>query len=364
MATIHIPIESLAVPKRWRVGRVYLRPAGWLKQYTDSYQPKTQADKKWHDSASEWLGANETVTAEFRTRRRKWPSALYDEAVENTRDSVALLLVYKHLRHPNAAVDIQNFGVAADVSAGSITSVVTLGRRNVGQFGRHRGSVGTWTFITDDVDEYFADHRMSYLDRCLTTPKDDRDGMQKRFVLALRLRSLAVSVLHDVMRVALLATALEVLVGSDRVQGVEPRVENLKMAQRAAWLICGQPGQPYPTRSPCPLLRATSGGALARAVASAHSQGKQVVCLRFDQVYAGLMADRNEALHGGTIDIGRDALWWHVDTLDLVLLYLVEWVLARRGASMTHLDAELDSYKARPAAAHAARGGRGRRSKP
>ena len=215
IASIHVPIESLNVPKKWRVGCVYMRPAGWLRRYTAAHVPLSDDARKWHEFGLSMIADDEYATAEFRTRKRKWPQALYDEAVEAARDAAALLLLYKRARHPRAPIGIQDFGVAGDLGAGSISSVVTLGRRIVGTYGRRRGNLATWAFSRDDVDAYSLDARFSYLDECIRIPSSQRDTMQSRFALALRTAALGVTTMHAPMQTANLATTLEVLLGSD-----------------------------------------------------------------------------------------------------------------------------------------------------
>ena len=241
-AVIHIPVVQLNVPSAWRVGRVTFQPGGWLASHT---QPEPASGdeplKVFLQHARKGIEEHHTSTAWVRVR---WPEKntqpKVDAAVEDVRDSVAVLRLYQHARYPTMNTDVQQFGVHGDIGATMQTYAVTQGERILAHGMHWLGVIGNWDFTAADVRAFRADERFRYLDATLRTRPGSRNEFQKRVLTAVRTLALATPMLREQLRVVMLATALEALLAADVQPGgrSEPG-EFFRISQRASYLLCG-----------------------------------------------------------------------------------------------------------------------------
>jgi hypothetical protein len=341
-----MPVVQLKVLQACRVGRVTFRPAGWLASHANLNGADSDlATAQFLEWAREGIEGHSASTAEVRVR---WPEKAtqptIDAAVENVRDSIAVLLLYQHARYPTLNRDVQQFGVHGDIGATAWRFTVTDGRRVLVAGHHWLGVIGDWEFTRDDLRAFKSDPRFAYLDRALRTPPRRRTEFQRRAITAVRTCSLATPMLREQLRVVLLATALEALLSAEAAPGArrEPG-EFFRIAQRASYLFCGEPDHRYPSRPPCPYLHAKTERALIRALEDRANRGEQPVCSYFWHVF-DLLKDRNEALHIARERFGHRRVSWHAINTEKVILYALDWVNARGAQELSELQVEFDAF--------------------
>ena len=228
-AIIHVPVVQLNVPAAWRVGRVTFQPGGWLAGHT---QPEPAGDdepmKAFLKLARKGIEEHQTSTAAVRVR---WPEKntqpTLDAAVDDVRDSVAVLRLYQHARYPMMNTDIQQFGIHGDIGATVQTYAVTQGERILAHGVHWLGVIGNWEFTSADVRDFRADPRFRYLDATLRTPPSRRSEFQRRVLTAVRTLGFATPMVREQLRVVLLATALEALLGGRCPAGWKKRTRRI-----------------------------------------------------------------------------------------------------------------------------------------
>lgn len=341
-AIIHVPVVQLNVPAAWRVGRVTFQPGGWLAGHT---QPEPAGDdepmKAFLKLARKGIEEHQTSTAAVRVR---WPEKntqpTLDAAVDDVRDSVAVLRLYQHARYPMMNTDIQQFGIHGDIGATVQTYAVTQGERILAHGVHWLGVIGNWEFTSADVRDFRADPRFRYLDATLRTPPSRRSEFQRRVLTAVRTLGFATPMVREQLRVVLLATALEALLAADVQPGGRSELgEFFRITQRAAYLLCGEPDQRYPSRPPCPYLHAQTLPALRHALDDRVKRGERPACSYFWHIF-DLFDDRNSALHRTREHFDRSRLSWHRIYTEKVILYAVEWANAHSGVGLASLQAE------------------------
>jgi hypothetical protein len=341
-----MPVVQLKVPQAWRVGRVTFRAPGWLASHANLNATDSDlATVQFLEWAREGIEGHSASTAEVRVR---WPEKetqpTIDAAVENVRDSIAVLLLYQHARYPTLNRDVQQFGVHGDVGATAWRFTVTDGGRVLVAGHHWLGIIGDWEFSRDDVRAYRTDPRFAYLDRALRTPPLRRTELQRRALMAVRSCSLATPMLREQLRVVLLATALEALLSAELSPGGRhERGEFFRIAQRASYLICGEPDHRYPSRPPCPYLHAKSERALTKALEDRAKRGEQPVCSAFWHVF-DLLQDRNDALHSARERFGHRRVSWHAISTEQVILYALGWASVTGAKALSELQAEFDGF--------------------
>jgi hypothetical protein len=258
------------------------------------------------------------------------------------RDALAVLRLYKRARYPVLPTQVQEFGLHGDIGSALQWTTVTRGRTIIGTGARWLGIIGDWTFNLADAHEFRADRRFAYLDGALRRPLRQTE-LQRRALTALRVRAMS-TMLRPQLQVILLATALEALLATEVGAGEHrARGEFYRIAQRASYLICGEPDQRYPKRRPCFYLEAKTEAAMHRAFKDRALHGEDPRCSAFGHVF-GLMKDRNEALHTARESFEPSVLSWHGITTDQVILYALDWATCRRARTIAQLDAELDAF--------------------
>ena len=98
------------------------------------------------------------------------------------------------------------------------------------------GNVGQWTFTVDDVDAFRDDARFAFLDDALRA--SDLTDFQARTITAIRTFALSRLVVRPALRVVLLATTIEALLG-DPYQVRRAGTGAHQLARRAAFAGCG-----------------------------------------------------------------------------------------------------------------------------
>ena len=341
-AMLHIPVVQLKTPRAWRVGRVTFKPAGWLAGYCrPGLESSPASNRPFLEDAQKGIEEHSASTAAVRVR---WPGhnadPVLDAAIEDVRDALAVLLLFQHWRHPQLNTDLQQFGVHGDVG-GAIQRYTVTDRRRVQAWGiRHVGIFGNWEFSKADADVFATDHRFRYIDNALRA-RGQRTELQRRVLTAIRALGLASTTPRPQVKVVLLATAVEALVSPDNP--LDLRGEYLRIAQRAAYLVCGEPDHRYPSRPPCFYLQTTSLRALKNVLEDRQTQGKPSECSTFRHYY-GLLNDRNDALHKAKERFDRSRVYWHARYAETLVLYLVEWAIAHPSAGLGDLLAEIDAF--------------------
>jgi hypothetical protein len=350
-ARVHVQVVQLDVPERFRVGRVEFWPAGELADLTSEppYPAGTPGNAFWsasHEGVLDHKGATAAVSV-------RWdPEAadrIREEAVDQVRDAIAVLRLYKRARYPLENRSVQDFGLAGEIGNVVEWLIVTEGRRTVSTQARLVGVVGDWKFSSRDVQEYPTDRRFAYLDRVLRTPIGRRLEFQRRSLTALRVLALSSAMLRPQLQIILLATALEALLASEEGKDAHrPFGEFLRVAQRAAYLTCGQPDDGYPGRRPCFYLEAKDRPAMWRQFHDRAKMGEDPRCSAFGHAF-DLLEDRNRALHEAKDTFDSRALMWHAITADDVFLRTLEWISEHAGRGLAQLDSEFQAFVRGPA---------------
>lgn len=143
--SVHMPVLNLLVPRLWRVGRVTFRPRGWLRRRIAKLGEGTEGTERWfYDDAlvplREWRWATAEVTMPTDARG----AADFYASRDAIRDAIAVLRLYQRAVAPLHDMDIQTFGLVADIGSDLAYSWQTTGDR-LSQYGRNMlGVLGEW----------------------------------------------------------------------------------------------------------------------------------------------------------------------------------------------------------------------------
>jgi hypothetical protein len=234
-------VENLIVPRTWRVGRARIRPAGELLRRIDARMgPKPSKTQKWlARERQQELGSSKWATIEVPILTPGHiENAAIDGARDVARDTIAVLRFFQRRLVPYFSLEIQTFGLGADIGGVIESRWVTdrTGKYAAGGWQQH-GIAGSWTFTPAHLRTYRADPRFVYLDAALRARNPD--DWQGRFLTTLRTMNIATIRERPSIRIMLFATALEALLGDtfqaggrDRRQGWEPNCD-LVCSERA-----------------------------------------------------------------------------------------------------------------------------------
>jgi hypothetical protein len=321
---MNFEVLYLEIPASWQVGQSTLRPAGWLR---DRLEPRPE---HWPDVFFEPLEEATWPTIEVPILNLG-DTDMIGLARNVARDSLAVLDLYRRARMPLVPIDNVGFGLAVDVYSGREYRWITdaagaLGQTSAGRY----GSVGTWTFAQEDIDAFREDPRFAYLDDALRS--DDPTDWQARTVTAIRTFALSRLVGRSALRIALLATALEALLGDKYTEGGTGTGAH-QLARRASFVVCGA-GTPAgihgPARPACPYLVAEKGETLTKMLRERQARGEPTFCSAYWEI-RDLSRDRGNALHGARLDFGPIART-HDRVVRSVILGVLDWI-TQRGAT-------------------------------
>lgn len=356
--TVHLLVENLQVPSTWRVGDVVFRPVGWLRErvemdsrardvpiFRQDFALPPLRETKWSSAAVTWYqpAASGNYNVSMQVARNA------------TRDAIGVLRLLQRARYPLAPRNVQVFGLPDEV--GSVLEyhwVEDTGGRFIGVGGQWRGSIGGWEFSRADIHAYRRDARFWYLNSALLS--GTAVGWQQRLMTAMRTVAVATTSLRPSLRIVLLATALEALLGEEFVGGwrfdeqgkaIKPPQANAHtIGQRAAYLACIEPdGVRHHPRTPaCLHLSSASQTKLREELYARQRGGDFRVCSAYEAV-AALFEDRNAALHGASDSFTEGEAVDHEVTVDGVLLAALGWVV---DSGATDIDVLADEIAALP----------------
>ena len=347
----HFPVLYLHVPQPWVVGEVEFAPAGTLVRALE-----TARDAADGETAREFLGLLADRASATTCATASTCAATATEAAETIRDSIAVLRLYQRARHRRINFDRQTFGLPGDIGSALVDHWETQGDRFVRGGAMRLWNLGDFTFPITDPRAFPSDARFVYLDQALRKPEPQRTDFEGRFMKALRFLNQANAMVEDPIRVVLLATALELLLGDEPMQGRSHRV-----ARRAAYLTCrDEPGLPRhgPSRPACFYLRSTSTSEVVAEMERLKAAGQPNVCSFYLDIDE-LSGDRNAVLHEAA---GADLLGErsrHETHVDEIILATLEWVSATGTHGLPDLDAEIAAAGGAPVP-RSMRRGRGR----
>lgn len=335
---VHLQVPYLEVPIRWRVGDAVFWPGGMLRRRLLrrgqlSSGPWEHILKPLVDER--WATVRVMVCTEHNDGRIE-ATPVVAAARGAMRDAVAVLSLFARARVPRFDTSDQRFGLALDVASVREDSWVTdpPGRWRASGSRRH-GTLGAWTFTTEDIEAYRRDDRFNLLDSLLRS--DDRTPWQRRLLAALRTWSIANTTYRPATRLVLAATTLEALFGDD-YQPRKAATGGHQLARRGAFLWCGaESGNPHgPGRPACPFLVAAGQGDLDRRLATSGA-----VCDYYGELRSIIEA-RNAALHGARDDFPERAARAAEYAVEQLLLLTIAWVAETGGSAFGEYLAAID----------------------
>ena len=214
--SVHMPVLNLLVPRLWRVGRVTFRPRGWLRRRVAKLGEGAEGTRRWfYDEAQVPLREWRWATAEVTMPTDAHGAADFDASRDAIRDAIAVLRLYQRAVVPLDHMDIQTFGLVADIGSDLAYSWQTTGDR-LARYGRNMlGVLGEWAFTRAHVDAFLTRPAFAYLDAALRIDEVTRTAWQRRAIASIRALNVATAMLRQPLRVTLQAVALEALLGDD-----------------------------------------------------------------------------------------------------------------------------------------------------
>jgi hypothetical protein len=336
----HIGVYALQVAKRWRVGNATFYPAGWLRRQVESV-----ARRRWEDHGDDAHLAWELEQIEKQFADIKWATSsavAIDPAAarDQIRNSVGLLRLYERRLAPVMNMDHQTFGLAPEIGYTVVHHVTISGGRIPLQGETVLGipPIG-WTFTRAQIDRFSREAEYAYLDQAIRTPEAERTDLQKRVTTALRFLSLATAMLPESVRVVLIATGYEELLGDP-----SPEQRRTLMSRRAAYLTCGLRFRPTywsGNREACFLLWAKTNKAVRAAEAAALRAGGNPYCSWYEGV-GDLFNNRNAVLHDRVEELRRTAAVHFEAQTDEAICSLAAWAAQTGSKSISDLDDAID----------------------
>jgi hypothetical protein len=324
---MHFLVPYLEIPASWQVGEAILEPAGVFRE-----QLRATERSSWPpDSFFEPIDEPTWPTISVPIPNIGGADAL-PLARNMARDSLAVLDLYRRARLPHAPMDRQSFGLALDVLSAAEHRWITdstgaLAQTSAGRY----GTLGQWTFTSDDIDAFRNDARFAYLDDALRA-REPTD-FEARTVSAIRTYALSRLMVRSALRVVLLATGIEALVGDPYEEGGSGTGGH-QLARRAAFAGCGfgaDIGRHGPGRAACDYLIATTYKELGKMLDARRARGEPAMCSFYWDVRR-LSADRGHALHGARLDFPAEDVRKHEWVVRSVILSVLAWI-TEKGAT-------------------------------
>ncbi|HEX2469531.1 MAG TPA: hypothetical protein VHK05_02985 [Candidatus Limnocylindrales bacterium] len=247
---------------------------------------------------------------------------ILERAREGARDVIAVLRLFQRSRF---VLDLERevFGLVEEVPSYSDTGWLTHSARLLFVSGRRLGTLGPFEFGPADLRAFRSDLRFRYLAAALATPS--RNDLQRRVLQGVRLVHAAQEAFRPGTRVALYATAIEVMLGRKNEVGSH------RFLKRVAFIQCVE-GMPRHSdvRPACVYLTAPSGD----DVETLKQQARQY-CWAYElpkDVYKA----RNSALHRGREDFPH--LRRYLNRVDELILSTVDWIKETGATTLAELD--------------------------
>lgn len=332
---MHFLVPYLDIPGDWRVGEATLEPAGRFGE-----RVRAARLPSWPPAFLEPLDDPTWPTISVPIPRIGDEDALL-LARNVARDSLAVLDLYRRARLPRAPMDHQSFGLAIDVNSKAEHRWITdstgaLAQTNAGRY----GTLGWWTFTQGDIDAFRDDPRFAFLDDALRA--GEPTDLEARMVSAIRAFALSRLVGRPALRVVLMATAIEALVG-DPYQEAQSGTGAHQLARRAAFAGCGYQadvGRHGPGRTACEYLIATTGKKLTGMLNARRARGEGGTC-SFYWDARRLSVDRGDALHGARFDFLAKDVRMHEWVVRSVILSVLDWITETGATEFAEFEAAI-----------------------
>jgi hypothetical protein len=332
---MHFLVPYLDIPGEWRVGEATLEPAG-------VFGARVRAARlpSWPPAFLEPLDDPTWPTISVPIPRLGASDAL-PLARNVARDSLAVLDLYRRARLPLAPMDHQSFGLAVDVDSKAEHRWITdstgaLAQTNAGRY----GTLASWTFTQQDIEAFRDDLRFAYLDDARRS--GDPTDLEARTISAIRAFALSRLVGRPALRVVLMATAIEALVG-DPYQEAQAGTGAHQLARRAAFAGCGYQadvGRHGPERAACDYLHATTGKELMGMLNARRARGEGGTC-SFYWDTRRLSVDRGSALHGARLDFPAKDVRMHEWVVRSVILSVLDWITDTGATDFAEFEAAI-----------------------
>lgn len=348
-------LPGLTFARPWTLGSVTFRPPGAAESAVLERAEQVGA----HTS---WAAAHE-VGAELAERWRR-SSTVETEAddLETAQHVIgeamaALRFLMREVVTVN--VDVHRVGLVGEAQRAV--------REYLVMFSPERVAPG-WTLVDDRVpfhysadtlDAWDTDERVRWLADQMAAAPDQRSLSGRRVVTALEVLDRAFLATDPVIRVALCAVAVEVLLCDPLYDDdVEPaRTGSLRIAARAAYLTCGN--RCATDREACPYVLGFKGQKHLWATAERWAaSGEEWRCSAFLNIARppdmnhyfkrpSLFGARNQAVHEGRTTLDASDIKWMRIHADEAIRAFLTWVATRPSATVADLDAEIAEGAAR-----------------
>jgi len=215
-----------------------------------------------------------------------------------------------------------------------------------------------FTFTEATLTSWEGDDRVVWLSEQMARSPAWRSLSGRRVVTAIQVLDRAFLSKDPVVRVVLLAVAVEVLLADSAQSDEADRgpTSALRIASRAAYLTCGQGcAKDGPA---CPYVLGFKGQKHLWATAKQWASTGEWRCSAFLDIARppdmdayfkrpSLFGARNEAVHEGRTSLNESDLRWMRTYSDQILSAYLDWIAARPTASVVDLDREVDDGQRR-----------------
>lgn len=325
----HFPVLNLKdVARPFMFGRAVFRPLGWLMNEIEAPAPDAdevlrQLRQVFQDGARDLDCATADALADTR-----------DEAKILVSDAVAALRLFQRRSHRFLSLDRQTFGLVGEVG-----STVERHWRTTAEGGfaaggyKVSGVIGDWVFTAEQLDAVAADPVMTFLDRCLQRAERDLEQFDARILTALRLLNSATIMATPGVRIVLIASAVEALLGDDPMQ---ERVH--RIALRAALLTCNRDDAVHHGAAwPCAYFAQPTGKDLRKFMEAERKQKRHGVCSAYWK-HRDIFDARNAVLHDAKLEFDHRLAEKFEGRVDTLIANVILWHVETRGA-LPELDA-------------------------
>ncbi|HKQ18228.1 MAG TPA: hypothetical protein VJW75_00645 [Candidatus Eisenbacteria bacterium] len=191
-----------------------------------------------------------------------------------------------------------------------------------------------------DCATFIDDARFRHLGRVIASRR--RSPFDRQLLTALRAYDTAILPQPDQVRVVLLATAMEAILGDDKSFDRAHRI-----ARRSAYVTCVPPGDISHAngRPTCLYMRAPSTETVEVLQRMRADESLAWDCTAYTTVRS-LFRHRNNAVHRGATNFDERAMRQHRWAVREALLATIEWAIAHRGEGLKDIDAGIASLPA------------------
>jgi hypothetical protein len=331
---VFFPIQNLHVPCSWPVGRVMFRPGDWVREHVDRWLANDDAEGRAGFGEVRDIAANVSACAEVRTTLdlALEPRAGVLPLRDRVTDALAVLRLFSDVVARVGPSDSQTFGWSRDMAAAMETNFAVSDNRVYHVSTGWHGAAFPHEFDAGDPAVYRADPRFRFLGQLISAKRIT--PFQLRLLTALRTYNAATLPQSEQTRVILLATALEAVLGDDKVYDRAHRI-----ARRSAYFTCVPPGTTSHAarRSKCFYMRSANSDVVAALRELRHEAGLGTYCTAYEGIRS-LFHHRNDAVHRGQARFdGKATVVHRLMTRDAILA-TAEWLAARPRAAFHDID--------------------------